>query len=318
MTTFSTIRRDRHGIPHIEAADEPALFFGQGRAHATDRAMQMLLLRLVGQGRVSEVLDASDDSLRVDRFFRRLNWSGNTRSLVENLSSSERAMLDAYCQGVNHALSRCIPWEFRLLRHRPEPWRPEDTVLLLRMLGYLTLAASQGEIERLFLEMVQTGVTEEKLHELFPGMRSCRAWDLPDGDAQLLATVADASFDFVHSSHVIEHVPEPGAFLAEIHRILKPGGWCVTVTPNRTSLQAALFGSGWRSVIPDHMHLFSRPGLLRLVRDSGLAPLRTATWGGIALGLAPAPLKAALDRAAKLLGFGDVLAVLARKPPAGT
>ncbi|HRZ36644.1 MAG TPA: penicillin acylase family protein [Candidatus Paceibacterota bacterium] len=170
MTTFSTIRRDRHGIPHIEAADEPALFFGQGRAHATDRAMQMLLLRLVGQGRVSEVLDASDDSLRVDRFFRRLNWSGNTRSLVENLSSSERAMLDAYCQGVNHALSRCIPWEFRLLRHRPEPWRPEDTVLLLRMLGYLTLAASQGEIERLFLEMVQTGVTEEKLHELFPGI----------------------------------------------------------------------------------------------------------------------------------------------------
>lgn len=131
------------------------------------------------------------------------------------------------------------------------------------------------------------------------------------------AAFPDDGFDFVHSSHVIEHVPEPGAFLAEIRRILKPGGWCVTVTPNRTSLQAALFGPGWRSVIPDHMHLFSRSGLLRLIRDSGLSPLRTVTWGGIALGLAPAPVKAALDRAAKLLGFGDVLAVLARKTAAG-
>lgn len=128
------------------------------------------------------------------------------------------------------------------------------------------------------------------------------------------AAFPEGRFDFVHSSHVIEHVPEPGAFLSEIFRILKPGGWCATVTPNRTSLQASLFGPGWRSVIPDHMHLFSRSGLLRLIRESGLEPLRTATWGGIAQGLAPAPVKAVLDRAAKLLGFGDVIAVLARKP----
>ena len=170
MTVLPTIHRDRHGIPHIEAADDAALFFGQGMAHATDRALQILLLRLVGQGRVSEVLDSSDDSLRVDQFFCRLNWSGNTRSPLEKLNPSERALLDAYCQGVDQALARRIPWEFKLLRHRPEPWLPEDTVLLLRMLGYLTLAASQGEIERVFVEMVQAGVAEETLHELFPGI----------------------------------------------------------------------------------------------------------------------------------------------------
>jgi len=43
---------------------------------------------LVGQGRVSEVLDSSDDSLRVDQFFCRLNWSGNTRSPLEKLNPS--------------------------------------------------------------------------------------------------------------------------------------------------------------------------------------------------------------------------------------
>jgi penicillin amidase len=116
------------------------------------------------------VLDASDNSLRVDRFFRRVNWSANTQSPLAKLDKRERALLDAYCAGVNRVLSRRIPWEFKLCRYRPEPWNAADTALLLRMMGYLTLAASQGEMERLFIEMVQAGVTEEKLQELFPGI----------------------------------------------------------------------------------------------------------------------------------------------------
>ena len=168
--TALTLKRDQHGIPHLDEADEAGLFFGQGLAHATDRALQMVLMRIVGQGRVSEILDSSDASLRVDRFFRRANWSAHTQSPLEKLTPNERSLLDAYCQGVNHALSRRVPWEFRLCRHRPEPWQPGDTLMLLRMLGYLTLGASQGEMERLFVELVQAGVAAEKLHELFPGL----------------------------------------------------------------------------------------------------------------------------------------------------
>ncbi|MCK7577141.1 MAG: class I SAM-dependent methyltransferase [Chromatiales bacterium] len=128
------------------------------------------------------------------------------------------------------------------------------------------------------------------------------------------AAFPEGRFDFIHSSHLIEHVPEPGEFLAEVFRVLKPGGYCVTVTPNRDGLQARLFGGGWRSVIADHVHLFSRSGLIRLTRAWGFTAFRTVTWGGIALGMAPAPVKAALDRSAKAFGFGDVVAVLARKP----
>ncbi|MCW5555916.1 MAG: penicillin acylase family protein [Verrucomicrobiae bacterium] len=165
-----TFKRNEHGIPHIEAEDEAALFFGQGMAHATDRALQLLLMRIVGQGRVSEILDSSDASLRVDKFFRRANWSRNAEPPLGQLDPRERALLQAYCDGVNHVLAHRIPWEFRLCRYRPEPWQPQDTVMLLRMLGYLTLGASQGELERLFIEMVQAGVEEEKLQELFPGI----------------------------------------------------------------------------------------------------------------------------------------------------
>lgn len=126
------------------------------------------------------------------------------------------------------------------------------------------------------------------------------------------AAFPDACFDLVHSSHVIEHVPEPGAFVNEIRRVLKPGGWCITVTPSVSGFQARLLGRHWRSAIPDHVHLFSPPGLQRLFSERGLAPVRLKTWGGIAKGLAPAPIKSVLDRWAKRYGFGDVMALLAR------
>ena len=34
-------------------------------------------------------------------------------------------------------------------------------------------------------------------HEFFPLMTGCRAWDMPDGDAQYMASVPDAQVDFV-------------------------------------------------------------------------------------------------------------------------
>jgi ubiquinone/menaquinone biosynthesis C-methylase UbiE len=36
----------------------------------------------------------------------------------------------------------------------------------------------------------------------------------------------DASFDRVHASWVLEHIPAPQHVLAEVHRILAPGGQC--------------------------------------------------------------------------------------------
>lgn len=46
----------------------------------------------------------------------------------------------------------------------------------------------------------------------------------------------DGRFDIVCSAHVLEHVAEPDAVLSEIHRVLKPGGCFIAITPNKTSL----------------------------------------------------------------------------------
>jgi SAM-dependent methyltransferase len=45
----------------------------------------------------------------------------------------------------------------------------------------------------------------------------------------------DGSFDLVTSFQVIEHVPSPDAYVAEVRRVLKPGGTFLCVTPDRAT-----------------------------------------------------------------------------------
>lgn len=55
------------------------------------------------------------------------------------------------------------------------------------------------------------------------------------GDAMKLA-FADATFDIVICSQVYEHVPDAGRMMAEIHRLLRPGGVCYFAATNRWAL----------------------------------------------------------------------------------
>jgi len=164
------IWRDNNGIPHVEALNETDMYWGQGCVHATDRGMQILLMRILGQGRISELLDSSEESLKIDTFFRRMNWFGKTQEQLEKLSPQKNSYLDSYVDGINAALSKRAPWEFKLLGYKPEKWTAHDCIMISRMIGYLTLAQSQAEMEKLFVEMAQADVPKEKLEELFPGI----------------------------------------------------------------------------------------------------------------------------------------------------
>ena len=170
MSISDKIWRDKHGVCHVEGKDKTEVFGLMGYAHGKDRGMQILLMRILGQGRASELLDSSDEMLEIDKFFRRMNWTGSTSSEIEKFSPEAKEVTDAYCKGVNRAFAEKIPWECKLLRFKPEPWCTEDAILISRMIGYLTLAQSQGEMERLFIEFVQAGMDEERLNELFPGI----------------------------------------------------------------------------------------------------------------------------------------------------
>ncbi|MEM9561882.1 MAG: class I SAM-dependent methyltransferase [Actinomycetota bacterium] len=59
--------------------------------------------------------------------------------------------------------------------------------------------------------------------------------DLRVMDATAL-TFDDDSFDLVYSFHALEHIDAPDRALAEMRRVLRPGGWYCIGTPNRSRL----------------------------------------------------------------------------------
>ncbi len=90
--------------------------------------------------------------------------------------------------------------------------------------------------------------------EQFPLMRSCRAWDLQDGDAQLLSTIPDESLDFAHSSHCLEHMRDPREALNHWLRILKPRGHLVVTVPDEDLYEQGVFPSTFNG---DHKWTFT-------------------------------------------------------------
>lgn len=120
-------------------------------------------------------------------------------------------------------------------------------------------------------------------------------------------------FDAVLASHLIEHLNDPRGFVKEACRILSPEGRFYVTTPNIAGFQARLFRGRWRSAIFDHLYLFSEKTLGRMLKENGFEIEKTATWGGLAAGIAPNPIKRIFDRAAKRFGFGDVMIMRARK-----
>jgi len=87
----------------------------------------------------------------------------------------------------------------------------------------------------------------------------------------------EAIFDVVTMSHVIEHVHDPLALLKECHRILKPGGSLIAVTPNANGYGHHCFHSNWMPLEPPrHLHLFSPPTLRQLAHLAGFS--REECW----------------------------------------
>jgi penicillin amidase len=163
------IRRDAGGVPHVHACTTADALLGLGYCHGYDRQLQMVLGRVVGQGRAAATLEASDELVAVDTLFRRLDLTRGAGEQVASLPPRSRALLEAYCDGANRAFACRTPWELLLMRHRPAPWRPADAVVLTRLMGFLGLAQSQADMERVLVELAQAGASPELLGELLPG-----------------------------------------------------------------------------------------------------------------------------------------------------
>jgi penicillin amidase len=131
-----TIRRDRWGVPTIDAQSDFDAWFGVGFCHGQDRAFQLESILRVIHGTLAEVVGAA--GLPIDRLARRIGFARSAQAQLPVLAADIRSMLEAYAAGVTAGATLGAhkhAHEFALLRSRPTPWTAAD------ILGYLKLQA---------------------------------------------------------------------------------------------------------------------------------------------------------------------------------
>jgi len=88
----------------------------------------------------------------------------------------------------------------------------------------------------------------------------------------------DNSFDVVVMWHVLEHVSDPRPTVAEVSRILRPGGLFLVAVPNFGSPEARLTRAGWFHLdCPRHLSHHTRESLARILGEAGLEPAWTSS-----------------------------------------
>ncbi len=143
------IERDSLGVPLIRAANRQDIAWAVGYLHAQDRFFQMDLSRRFAAGELAELFGAV--ALENDRRMRIHRFRHVAQQVLERTNPEERTVLNAYVAGVNSGIESLAsrPFEYWLLRAKPQPWRAEDTVLVvLSMYEQLNYSAFAAESSR--------------------------------------------------------------------------------------------------------------------------------------------------------------------------
>ena len=160
------IARDSDGIPLIAAATDEDAAFGLGFAHAQDRLFQMELQRRYGAGRLAEIFGLQ--ALATDRQMRVLGLYRAAEAEIPTLSPAMRRGVEAYAAGVNAFLATrrgALPPEFLLLRFRPDPWHPADSLVWGKLMDLELAGNYRGELLRARLART---VSADDLAVLYP------------------------------------------------------------------------------------------------------------------------------------------------------
>lgn len=144
------ITRDDRGVPHVVATTRRDAWLAVGFLHAQDRMWQMEVQRRLAAGRLSEIIGPRGVS--ADRLMRRLGLRRVSEAEwhVTHAAGPVREEVLAYTAGVNAALrDRPLAAEFTILRHQPEPWEPEDTLAVGRLLSFSQSGNWEAQLVRM-------------------------------------------------------------------------------------------------------------------------------------------------------------------------
>lgn len=147
------IASDGLGIPTIKAVSRNDAARALGWVHARDRLFQMELTRRKSAGRLAELFGAA--ALELDKRQRVFGFEQAASAILAALPAEQKQVLAVYAAGVNAFVEQAqvLPPEFLLLRHHPEPWRAEDS-LLVGLAMFQTLNSDEDS-ERMLSVMEQ-------------------------------------------------------------------------------------------------------------------------------------------------------------------
>ncbi len=149
-----------------------------------------------------------------------------------------------------------------------------------------------------------------------PVTPDCRGFDVSDGNAERIDEFVDDEFDFVWSSHCLEHMSDPRDALGRWWKLVRPGGYLILIVPDEDLYEQGCWPSvfnddhkatfrlrgrsNWSPVSVDlEWELRSLGAVIRIleVQDDGLVVHQLASgpnrvglvaqvfWGAVALGL---------------------------------
>src|SRR5687768_10138742 len=146
------VTRDGLGIPTVQGRTREDVARATGFLHAQERFFQMDLNRRRGAGELAALVGRR--ALALDRKIRRHRFRAEAMSARAQMSPGNRAILEAYTAGVNNGLEAMSapPFEYLLLRQRPLPWRPEDSLLVVLAM-FITLQDHDGTYESVMATM---------------------------------------------------------------------------------------------------------------------------------------------------------------------
>jgi SAM-dependent methyltransferase len=167
-------------------------------------------------------MPADRERARFEEFYGR-KWSQGAVLWEDRYPSDQRSYAVSLYRRRNEAIARSLPRDLGVVLDLG--CGAGDVAAMLSSRARVMLATD--------LSMVNVQATRENLGPLPVGLAQTGAERLP---------FADDSIDVVVLADVVEHVPDAPAALAEIRRVLRPGGYLVCATPIRATL------GFWRAV----------------------------------------------------------------------
>ena len=238
------ISRDALGTVTIEGKNRTDISYALGYVHAQERYFEMDLMRRMAAGELSALVGPA--ALKLDLNHRRHRLRAVVEAAYAQLPAAEKLQLDRYRDGVNAGLAdlRVQPWEYLLLGSKPQPWRSEDSALVIAAM-YLDLN-SDGRNERELRIAQMRAVLPGPLVDFL--LAPDPDWEAPlSGELSHAPVIPDADvFDLRHLA--------PTGSSASVATMLAPALDAPRPGSNNFAVAGSLTDSG-AAILANDMHL---------------------------------------------------------------